>query len=326
MSLKPTYKADIYQSNIPFYGSRLVFGTSGLGGVWGEAQENESIECILYALENGITSFDTAPSYSNAEIYLGKALKQWKGVQPFISTKVGRLKSDSAFDAKLDYSPKGMKESLKRSMDLLGVDKVNLLFLHEPQWVPLDRIEEILETLLSLKEDGYTDLLGIGGNPPKSFIPYINNKYFQVTSSFCKMDACNLSAFTELLPITLKENIIVYAASSLHFSLLGNRFEQFIKQHPGYSEISDADIKNALKVNEVAKKNNVSLSTLSQRYLFSVEEASRVVIGARKIDQIKSTVQDWKAGALPEVLFNEITEIILNPKNKDYNNKFMKTL
>lgn len=314
MSLKPTFKPDIYKSDFPFYGSRLVFGTSGLGGVWGAVQEKESVECILYALENSITSFDTAPSYSNAEMYLGKALKQWKGERPFISTKVGRLKADTAFDAKLDYSPKGIKESLRRSLDLLGVGKVNLLFLHEPQCVPLDRMEEILETLISLKEDGYTDLLGIGGNPSPAFIPFISNKYFQVTSSFCKMDACNLSAFTELLPVTLKENIAVYAASALHFSLLGNRFHQFVKQHPGYAEISDTDIKNAIKVNEVANKNNMPLSTLSQRYLFSIQEATRVVIGARNIEQIKSTVEDWNAGALPEALFNEITEIILNPE------------
>ena len=314
MNLKPTYKPDIYQSGFPYYGSRLVFGTSGLGGVWGEVQEKESIECILYALENGITSFDTAPSYSNAEMYLGKALKQWKGEQPFISTKVGRLKADTAFDVKLDYSPKAMKESLQRSMELLGVGKVDLLFLHEPQWAPLDRIEEILETLISLREDGYTDLLGIGGNPSPAFIPFISNKYFQVTSSFCKMDACNLSAFKELLPVTLKENIAVYAASALHFSLLGNRFHQFVKQDPGYAEISDTDIKNAMKVNEVARKNNMPLSTLSQRYLFSIEEATRVVIGARTIEQIKNTVEDWGAGALPEALFNEITEIILNPE------------
>ena len=103
MQQGPTYKQDIYTGEFPAHGSRLVFGTSGLGGVWGEVAESESIDCILYALENGITSFDTAPSYSDAELYLGKALQQWKGMKPFVSTKVGRKKADSAFDAKLDY-------------------------------------------------------------------------------------------------------------------------------------------------------------------------------------------------------------------------------
>lgn len=72
MALTPTYKADIYQSDFPGDGSRLVYGTSGIGGVWGPVDEQESIDCVLYALENGITSFDTSPSYGNAEFFLGK--------------------------------------------------------------------------------------------------------------------------------------------------------------------------------------------------------------------------------------------------------------
>ncbi len=39
---------------------RLVFGTSVLGGVWGLVAEQESIDCVLYALENGVSSFGTS--------------------------------------------------------------------------------------------------------------------------------------------------------------------------------------------------------------------------------------------------------------------------
>lgn len=313
MELTPTYKADIYKSDFPAYGSRLVYGTSGLGGVWGVVDEQESIDCIIYALENGISSFDTSPSYGNAEVYLGKALTKWMGEKPFVSTKVGRLKADTAFDAKLDYSPKGMRESLKRSLDLLGLEKINLLFLHEPQWVPLQEIDQILETLLSFKEEGYTDMLGIGGNPSEQFKPYIIYSYFQVISSFTKMDACNLSAFKEILPISIPQKIAFYAASSLHFSLLGNRFEQFIVNGTkGYEEhITQIDIKNAIKVNSIATKSGMALSELAQRYLFSIEEATRVVMGPRKLSQITSTISDWKVGALPKEMFDEITKIIL---------------
>lgn len=313
MKLTPTYKADIYKSDFPGYGSRLVYGTSGLGGVWGAVDEQESVDCILYALENNITSFDTSPSYNNAELYLGKALAKWKGEKPFISTKVGRLKADSAFDAKLDYSPKGMRESLLRSLDLLRLDHVDLLFLHEPQWVPIGQINEILEMLLSFREEGSVKMLGIGGNPSKAFEPYINNKYFQVISSFMKMDACNLSAFEEILPKTLPRHISFYAASSLHFGLLGNRFDQFVTHgNRGYEDnISISDIATAVLVNDIAVSSLMQLAPMSQRYLFSIEEATRVVIGARKFSQITDTLSCWKDGALPKTLFDEITQIIL---------------
>ena len=313
MKITPSFKLDIQASDFPGYGSRLVCGTSGLGGVWGMVNERESIDCILYALENGVSSFDTAPSYGNAETYLGKALAQWKNPKPFISTKVGRLKADTAFDARLDYSIQGMRKSLMRSLELLRLDHIDLLFLHEPQWVPIGRINEILDLLLSFKEEGFVSMLGIGGNPSKSFEPYIQNKYFQVISSFTKMDACNLSAFKDIIPKTIPKNISFYAASSLHFGLLGNRFAQFIKEgNKGYEDsISNRDIQTAIDVNELAINSGMSLAEMAQRYLFSISEATRVVIGASKLPELRNTLSFWKAGALPKTLFDKITQIVL---------------
>jgi aryl-alcohol dehydrogenase-like predicted oxidoreductase len=316
MTIAPTFKPDIFANKYPLYGSRLVYGTSGLGGVWGKVDQEESINCILYALEHGISSFDTAPSYSNAEYYLGKALARWNGKKPFVSTKVGRLKADTAFDVKLDYSPGAMKESVMRSIDLLGVEKIDLLFLHEPQFVPVNNIEMVLETIISLKEEGMADMLGIGGNPTAQFLPFMKSKYFGFISSFCKMDACNLSAFSDLLPVTAKEGIGVYAASPLHFALLGNRFHFYTNYQPDIKEISRSDIDNALILNTLAEKYDLSLASLSQRFLFSVEEADRIVVGAKRMREIKNTIEDWNCGALPREIFDEIVAVNLTAGKK----------
>lgn len=310
--LKPTYKHDIYASEFSAKGSRLVYGTSGLGGVWGEVNPEESVDCLLYAFENGITTLDTSPSYNNSELYVGQALRKWRGEKPFISTKVGRLKAETAFDVKLDYSPQGMRNSLLRSLDSLGVDHLDLLFLHEPQWVPLDRIDEILDTLQVFKAEGLTRMLGVGGNPSATFMPHINRDIFDVLSGFCRLDACTLAAYENELPFLVERNIAYYAASSLHFSLLGNRFETYTKTPPTDTEfIGELEIKNALKVNEIAKKYGIPLPTLAQRYLFSIGEATRIVMGARNIKQIQNTINDWQQGALPKLIFDEITNILV---------------
>jgi aryl-alcohol dehydrogenase-like predicted oxidoreductase len=313
LKLTPTYQPDIYKTDFPGHGSRLVLGTSGLGGVWGKVDEQESIDCILYALEKNISSFDTAPSYGNAEIYLGKALDQWKKEKPFVSTKVGRLKADTAFDARLDYSLEGMRASLMRSLEVLKLDCIDLLFLHEPQWVPINRIDEILNLLISFREEGYTKMLGIGGNPSKSFEPYIKAKYFTVISSFTKMDACNLSAFQDILPQTIPQQLFFYAASSLHFGLLGNRFRQFVSEgNAGFEDnISVNDIETAVLINKLAEKAGITLAELAQRYLFSITEATRVVMGARKLGEITDTISYWNSGAISKERFDEITKIIL---------------
>ncbi len=312
MTLKPTYQSDInHQPGLFNKGSRLVYGTSGLGGVWGKVDEEESVECLLYAFEHGITSLDTSPSYSRSEEFVGKALRRWKGAQPFISTKVGRLPAEKADECYVDYSAKSMRQSLMRSLDRLGVEQVDLLFLHEPHLVPLENIEEILDTLKDFRAEGLTRMLGVGGNPTGGFRPYIITENFQVVSGFLKMDSCNLTAFDKDIPSFQKVGVAYYAASALHMALLGNRFDSYILHPPNTEWITALDIETAKVVNKIAQQNDLPLATLAQRYLFSIREAARVVMGARKITQIQSTVSDWQQGALPKAIFDEITKKII---------------
>lgn len=311
--MKPTYIQTDYSKSTAFNSqSRLVYGTSALGGVWGPVDEGESIDALLYAFENGISVLDTAPSYANSELYVGKALRQWKGKKPFVSTKIGRLRGDDAFDVKLDYSPETMKRSLSNSLETLGLDHIDLLFLHEPQLVPLDKIDEILDTLKSFKSEGLVGKLGVGGNPTSDFMSHITKENFEVVSGFLRMDACNLNAFDEEIQQYQKEGVAYYAASALHFSLLGNRFEKYKVDGADGEWITAKEITNAIAVKAIADKHEMSLPTLAQRYLFSIQEADRIVMGARNINQIKSTVSDWKSGKLPKAIFEEITEIILS--------------
>ncbi|TYA71738.1 aldo/keto reductase [Seonamhaeicola marinus] len=311
--MKPTYITGEHSISPAFNNqTRLVYGTSGLGGVWGKVDQRDSIDALLYAFENGISALDTAPSYANAEYYVGMALREWKGTKPFVSTKIGRLKGKDAFETKLDYSPEGMKRSLNNSLETLGLEKIDLLFLHEPQLVPIEKINGVIDTLKGFKEAGLVSSLGVGGNPSEAFKPYIIKENFDVVSGFLHMDACNLSAFNGEIQSYHNEGIAYYAASALHFSLLGNRFEKYKQEGVDGEWITQLDLENAIRVKAVADKHDMPLATLAQRYLFSIKEADRVVMGARTPEQIKATVDDWNAGKLSEELFNEVTACILN--------------
>lgn len=314
--LLPTYQSDIHR-NAPVFakGGRLVYGTSGLGGVWGKVDEAESIDCLLYAFENGLSTLDTSPSYHRSEEFVGKALRNWKGERPFISTKVGRLPAEKADECYVDYSPESMHKSLMRSLDRLGIEQLDLLFLHEPHLVPLDKIDEILDTLQSFKAEGYTRLLGVGGNPTDDFRPLISKDHFQVVSGFLRLDACNLSALEKDIPHFQENEIAYYAASALHMALLGDRFETYAENRPDAEWISKEDVAVAKKINILAREYGMPLASLAQRYLFSMQQADRVVIGAGKLAQIQATLHDWQQGALSKDLFDQVTHTILNTRS-----------
>ena len=314
--LRPTYLEGDYSKSEAFENqSRLVYGTSGIGGVWGPVQESESIAALLYALNNGISVFDTAPSYADSELYLGKAIRMWKGARPFVSSKIGRLKGADAFDMKLDYSAEGMKRSIYNTLQTLGLEYLDLLFLHEPHMVPLNEIERILETLKEFKSLGLTKRIGVGGNPTPEFMRYITKENFDVVSGYLRMDACNLNVFAGEIQQYKKEGIAYYAASALHFSLLGNRFQKYMDEGVDGEWITNIDLSNAIEVKAIAESGGLTLPTLAQRYLFSIAEADRIVMGARNTDQIKATVSDWKAGKLPEEIFEKITALIMKKNN-----------
>src|SRR5438128_357161 len=103
------------------FNERAVLGTAGLGGVWGKVHPTESVDTLLQALESGVNAIDTAPAYGDAETYLGKALHEWHGPKPQISSKVGRLKSFAADEGRYDFSEQGMQRSIEQSLETIGI-------------------------------------------------------------------------------------------------------------------------------------------------------------------------------------------------------------
>lgn len=316
MSTKPTYiKGNHKKSKFFNNQSRLVLGCSGLGGVWRPIEEKDALETLRYALENGVTVFDTAPSYNKSQYFLGKALEQWSGKKPFISTKIGRLRADKADECIVDYSPETMRKSVYESLETIGIDSIDLLFLHEPHLVPVEKIDEIMDCLNSFKKEGIVKSLGIGGNPVDRFYPHMIKENFDVLSGFLKLDACNLTGFQRDLPQIENENIAYYATSALHMGLLGRRLHEYDLERPNNEWISNLDVDIALKINKIAEKHQIPLSRLALRYVFSTLEADRVVVGPTTIDQLKDLLNAWEEGKLPETIFNEITETIVSNRS-----------
>jgi aryl-alcohol dehydrogenase-like predicted oxidoreductase len=312
MNARPTYAKNYVTSRVDG-GPRLVLGTSGLGGVWGPVNEDDSVKAILFALENKILSIDTAPSYANAEAIVGKALKRWKGGRPHLSTKVGRLKAYDAHTTQTDYSNEGIRRSLEQSLYALGVDFVDLLFLHEPHLVPKEEIPRILTCLLQCRDSGLICKIGIGGNMPEYFRPFMGKDKFEVVSGFLRMNACNLDAFREDTLFFSERSIAYYNASVLHFGLLGDKFSHYwtnFERELGW--LKESDLRAAERVERISRKYATSLSTLAFRYAISIEEADKIVIGPTKMSELKELLQAWNMGPLPLEMFEEITGVIPN--------------
>src|SRR5512145_942496 len=114
--------------------SRLSFGASALGGVYGKVDEAEGIRAVQTALDLGINYFDVAPAYGGtvAETVLGKALKGIPRDRYYLSTKVGKYTQPGGYgDDTFDYSRSRIRASLDESARRLGTDYFDLIHLHD---------------------------------------------------------------------------------------------------------------------------------------------------------------------------------------------------
>lgn len=287
---------------------QIVLGTAGLGGVWGKVDGNESIGTILHALQAGICAIDTSPSYGEAESYVGAALQQWDGNMPRISTKVGRSKGFGVSEGYYDFSEASMQRSVIQSLQTLGLQKLDILFLHDPKHMEASIAEKVVKTMRFFKEAGYASKIGLGGNPPPFFDGFIKEGVFDVLMEFNKLNACNIAAIDEYLPFCNKQQIRYYAASPLHMGLLGEAYNEFTTNPPDW--IDKVTLEKAVFVNGLANLHGLPLASLAHRFLLSLPYEFDIIIGASNKNQLEQTLLALKQGVLPASLQNNILENI----------------
>ena len=152
--------------------SRLSFGASALGGVYGAVDEAEGIRAVHAALDLGINLFDVAPAYGGtvAETVLGRALKGVARQSYYLSTKVGKYTQAGNYGCDtLDYSAARIRASLDESARRLGTDYFDIIHLHDIEYQGRRHTEwaldEGLQTLLDLKREGRIGNVSFGIYP-----------------------------------------------------------------------------------------------------------------------------------------------------------------
>ncbi|MDP6459126.1 MAG: aldo/keto reductase, partial [Candidatus Bathyarchaeota archaeon] len=148
----------------------LGLGCSGLARA---DTTREAIETFRTAMEQGVRYIDTAPLYGQgrSEARLGEALKDFDREKIVISTKVGRLlRSTDNYEKSHGYTPVhnytrgAIVDSLESSLDRLGVDSVDILYIHDADNHWDQAIGEGYPALAEMRDDGKIKAIGAGMN------------------------------------------------------------------------------------------------------------------------------------------------------------------
>ncbi len=206
--------------------SNVGFGASSLGGVFHSLKEENGIQAVYTAVDNGINFIDVSPYYGHykAETVLGKALKNIDRSRYYLSTKVGRYGKDGVNT--WDYSGKRSQESVFESLDRLNVSHIDLINVHDIEFADLEQVcQETLPALKELKDKGICKHVGITNLTLRHFkyvIEHTPAGLVESILSFCHY-TLNDDALMDYVEFFEQKNIGIINASPYSMGLLTQR-------------------------------------------------------------------------------------------------------
>ena len=263
--------------------NKLVLGTAQLGLDYGIAnkigkpEENKAFEIMKYAVENGISCFDTAYSYGNSEIIIGKFLNVHKNYKNKVNiiTKMPSLKKE-----KIDE--KNINNYFFESLHRLEQKSLYCYMIHDFKDIE-NNCDEIEKVFLKLKENGYIKKIGVSVYDNFQINFLLNNFDFDLIQ--LPINIFDQRFITDdFLQRLKRENIEIHARSIFLQGLL------FLEENnipPKMNKFKDY----ISSLNEISLKYNLSKEEIALLFVNTINEIDKIVIGVEKISQLQRNVK-----------------------------------
>jgi D-threo-aldose 1-dehydrogenase len=293
----------------------LGLGCAPIGNMFETVTDDEAIAVVHAAYDAGIRLFDTAPLYGHglSEIRLGRALASLPRDELTISTKVGRLlvageASDTIFQSvpevqpMFDFSADGAHRSLEASLGRLGLDRVDIVHVHDPD----DRAEEALAgafpALLRWRDEGVVKKIGAGMNQSALLTRFVREVDIDCVLLAGRYTVLEQPALEDLLPLCEATGTDVIAAGVFNSGLLADPRPG---AHYDYALAPPDLIERAQHLASICERHGVPLTAAALQFPARHPAVSTVLTGARSVAEL----QDNVAGSqlpIPQSLWDEL--------------------
>jgi D-threo-aldose 1-dehydrogenase len=305
----------------------LGLGCAPIGNLYEPVTDDEAHAVVLAAYDAGVRFFDTAPLYGHglSERRLGAALASLPRDSLTVSTKVGRLLVADDPGARLevtgfadvppvhpifDFSADGVQRSLEASLERLGLDRVDIVHVHDPD----DHAEEALAgafpALRRWRDEGVVGAIGAGMNQAPMLARFVREAGIDCVLLAGRYTLLDQSGLDDLLPLCEREHVSVIAAGVFNSGLLAN-------PTPGapfdYAPAPPEVVERARRLAAVCARHDVPLTAAALQFATAHPAVTCVLTGVRSVDELRANVADFER-PIPSALWDDLRAERLIPR------------
>ena len=308
--------------------TELGLGCAQLGNLYRAIDDEDAAATVDRAWELGIRYFDTAPHYGLglSERRLGAALAGRTRDDYVVSTKVGRRlevlappfgRDDEGFDVPAthrrvwDFSREGVLRSLEQSLERLGLDRVDLVFIHDPDDHWDEAVGQAYPTLEELRDQGVVASIGAGMNQAEMLADFVRETDIDIVMLAGRYTLLDQQALQELLPLCVEREVGVVAAGVFNSGVLA-RDDPPTDARYDYGQASAEVVRRARRIADVCRSHGVPLPAAAIAFPLAHPAVVGVCLGARSPQQIGRSSDLYRL-ATPAALWRELKEEGLLP-------------
>jgi len=278
----------------------LGLGGAPLGGLFSSVSEREADDTVEAAFDAGIRYFDTAPFYGHGvgEIRLGEALSSYPRDEFVLSTKVGRVlvpvNGDAVEDHQyrdvlpmnpvFDFSADGIRRSFESSLERLGLDRIDIALVHDPDDHREAALEEAFPALTKMRDEGLVRAIGAGMNQWEMLLDFVRETDVDCVLLAGRYTLLDRSAGETLLPECSKRGVEVLLGGPYNSGILAGG------RHYDYDEPPPHVVARAAELRSVCELHDVPLKAAALQFPLRHDAVSRVVAGARTPHEVRENV------------------------------------
>ncbi|MER5527876.1 aldo/keto reductase [Streptomyces sp. NPDC002677] len=301
--------------------SPLGLGAAVIGNLYTEVSDQQAHDTVTAAWQRGIRYFDTAPHYGLglSERRLGEALREYDRDSYALSTKVGRRLEPGPGDGDdlahgfavpdtyrrvWDFSADGIRRTLEASLERLGLDRVDVVYLHDPDDHAEQAFREGYPALEKLRAEGVVGAIGAGMNQTAMLTRFVRDTDIDVVLCAGRYTLLDQSALADLLPAAEERGTSVVIGGAFNSGLLADPRPAATYN---YAQVSDELLARALRLKALAERHGSTLRAAALAFCAAHPAVASVLVGARSAAEIADGAEQF-ATPVPAVFWQELRD------------------